>query len=59
MTGAHAPGVRIQTGRNHIAAIKHEALGRASTTNLLGIPNAVLHNHGYNEAQWGGYQDTF
>ena len=59
MPNAHAPGVHSQAGTNHITDIKRKELGGASATNCSGLPNAVVHNHGYEEAQWGEYLDTF
>ena len=54
MTGAQSSVVHSQVEFNYIAAIKLKALGGASMTNLSGLPNAGVHNRGYNRAQWGG-----
>ena len=59
MTSTHAPGLHSQVGRNHVADIKRDMLGRASATNPSGLPNAVVQNRGYDKAKWGEYCDTF
>ena len=38
MNGFHTPGIRIQVERNHVAAIKHEALSGARMTNPIRSP---------------------
>ena len=50
MIDTHAPSILSQAGHNHVATIKRKALGRVSTTISSGLPNAIFHNPGYDEA---------
>ena len=59
MTGVHAPSTCIQSGRNHIFTINCEVLGSTNMANPFGLPNNVVHNREYDEAQWIEYRDAF